>query len=402
MVIKTVHAREILDSRSQPTLEVSMTSDRGHEVIFSVPCGKSTGEYEAVELRDGDKNRYRGMGVLKAVAATDEIAPKLIGKLVGNQSDFDKALIKLDGTENKHRLGANTILALSGAYYRLSALEAGVPLWQQISKTLDSKPAFPRIFANVVNGGKHAPGLDVQEFIISPKETLPSRSVPAAVQIYQNLGDALAKKYGPASHLVGDEGGYAPVGATHDEIWTLLRKFAGTEADLAADAAATSFETKGGYKFEGKQIAREKLFQIYLDWAEEYDLLSIEDPFGEEDLEGFEALAVKKPSFFVIGDDVTVTSAERINALASHKLIGGVIIKPNQIGTVTETLQAIQAANKHSLKVVVSHRSGETSDDFIVDLAYGAGAYAIKVGSPNRGERVAKYNRLLAIEEEIS
>jgi enolase len=415
--ITEVLAREILDSRTTPTIEVTMKAGE-LRATFSTPSGASTGTHEAHELRDGDAARYGGKGVRGCVQAIEALRGELVGRELGDQAGFDVWLIERDGTPNKDKLGGNTILALSGVYLRLSAVARGLEVWQLVNELLNAtargeaaKPAFPRIYANLVNGGKHAPGLDVQEFMVVPRETRPSLAVPAIAAVYSALGAELKAKYGPFAHLVGDEGGYVPAGAKHADIWQMLRAAApAADFDLACDVAASSLAVDddvsgdSGYHFEGATLTRVQLADIYRGWAAEHNLLSVEDPFAEADRTGFalvDAASSPAPTFFVVGDDISVTSAERITELAAAGLIGGVIIKPNQIGTVTETIAAVQAAHAHSVKVVVSHRSGETNDDFVADLAYGVGAFGLKIGAPARGERVAKYNRLLAIEESL-
>jgi len=420
--ITKVRAREILDSRTTPTIEVTLWAGET-SATFSAPSGASTGKNEAHELRDGDSARYGGKGVRGCVEIVEKLSAELVGRELGDQAGFDAWLIAQDGTPNKDKLGGNTLLALSGAYLRASAVARGLEVWQLVAELMGSgapgsapggaptptpapSPAFPRIYANLVNGGKHAPGLDVQEFMVIPRETRPSLAVPQVAAVYAALGKELTTKYGPFAHLVGDEGGYVPAGAKHADIWQMLRAAAPADQfDLACDVAAGSLAVgddltgDSGYRFEGATLTRAQLADVYRSWAAEYHLLSVEDPFAEADRAGFALLG--QQSFFVVGDDISVTSAERITELTAAGLIGGVIIKPNQIGTVTETLAAVRAAHAHSVKVIVSHRSGETNDDFVADLAYGVGAFGLKIGAPARGERVAKYNRLLAIEESL-
>ncbi len=403
MAITDVKAYEILDSRGYPTLEIVM-SDSLLSASFSVPAGKSTGAHEAHELRDHDQSRYDGQGVQNCLKLLAEIKEKLIGRELYQQREFDDLLLALDGTAAKEHLGANLILGLSGAYCRLSARSLGVPLWKHIANLTQSQPGWPRIYANIINGGKHAPGLDVQEFMIVPKETRPSIAVQQVADFFHELGQKLiAATSDNRATLVGDEGGYAPVGLNHEKVWSTLAELDTKHLfEFACDAAASSFmNANQSYNFEGQNIDREGLARIYLSWDQSVDLLSVEDPFGEDDLGGFAILGDAKSHFFVVGDDVSVTSAKRITELADERLIGGVIIKPNQIGTVTETLDAISAAKDASIRVIVSHRSGETTDTFVSDLAYGIGAFGLKIGAPNRGERIAKYNRLIQIEQEL-
>ena len=403
MVITDIQAYEILDSRGFPTLEIVMTAN-ALTASFSVPAGKSTGVHEAYELRDGDTFRYGGQGVAGGVKLLAVIKPQLVGQALNLQSEFDDLLIKLDGTPNKSHLGANLLLGLSGAYCRLSARSLNLPLWKHLAAITGSVPAWPRLYSNIINGGKHAPGLDVQEFMIVAKETRPSIAVQQTAEFFHALGAKLVETTGDIhATLVGDEGGYAPAKMNHADVWsTLVSLDKEHRFDFACDVAASSFlNDDQTYRFEGQDIDRAKLIEIYLTWSTTIPLISTEDPFGEDDLAGFGALRDAKPSFFVVGDDVSVTQALKITELASNGLIGGVIIKPNQIGTVSETLSAIAAAKAASIHVIVSHRSGETADTFVSDLAYGTGAFGLKIGAPNRGERVAKYNRLLQIEQDI-
>ncbi len=398
MKIQSIRAREILDSRGMPTLEVAMDAE-GYASVFAVPAGKSTGAHEAVELRDGGE-RYGGNGVQSAVSAALGLADEICAREWESLADFDGFLLEKDGTPNKSRLGGNTLLGLSGAFVRLMALTQDKPLWQFLGERIGAAPAFPRIFANLINGGKHAPGLDVQEMMVVPHADKPSDAVPAIAQIFHALGDELAKAYGPSARLAGDEGGYAPSGANHDAALATLRKLAPADGfDLAIDAAASSFYHDGKYAFEGGSITASELAGHYRSWREEYGLFSIEDPFTEDAGDDF---ATIMGDGLVVGDDLTVTDASRIEVAAKAGQINGVIIKPNQIGTVTETLRAIKSAHDNGVKTIISHRSGETTDDFVSDLAYGTGAFGCKIGAPCRGERVAKYNRLLAIELEVS
>lgn len=400
MKIKFIKAHEILDSRGLPTLQIEMESANSIGASFSVPAGKSTGLNEALEKRDQDKKRFDGNGVLACIKIVEQLKPYLIGFELGQQTRFDEMLIHLDGTPNKQNLGANTLLGLSGAYLRLSAKLMKQNLWHYIAYLTGSKPLFPRLYANLINGGKHAPGLDVQEFMIVPKSTTPSEVIPQIATFYKELGHALSDEFGPAATLIGDEGGYAPGGIKHDQALKFLDQLRNSRIDLACDIAASSFCKKGQYNFEGQNLTVAGLINKFIEWDKTYHLLSLEDPVAENDLEGLELLVAKNPRFAIIGDDLTVTSAEKIIKLAKAKLVSGVIIKPNQIGTVSETFTAITAAKQVGIKIIVSHRSGETNDDFVSDLAFGVGAFGFKLGAPARGERIAKYNRLLAIERE--
>jgi enolase len=400
MTIKHLGAREILDSRGVPTLEVWISDGAGNHASFGVPAGKSTGKREAAEQRDGDAKRYDGQGVLKAIGHVHKLAPHLAGWRVGEQEAWDEWLIHQDGTPNKHRLGANTILGLSGAYAKLSALAAKQPLWHWLAEQAGTTPRFPRIYSNLINGGKHAPGLDIQEFMVVPKTSQPSEAVPLLAGIHSAAVMEAKHHFGPTAALVGDEGGMAPTGITHDQAWQLLHAVAEGN-DLAADVAASSFATgNGAYTFEGHAVSAGNLTKRFSGWVKRYHLLSLEDPFAEDDIRAFERLGSKLGTM-VVGDDLTVTDAGIIRDAAMRNMIQGVIIKPNQIGTLTETLRAIDAAQQADVKAIISHRSGETVDAFVSDLAVAVGAFGLKIGAPARGERVAKYNRLLEIEEEM-
>lgn len=402
MKITKIKATEILDSRGEPTIEVSMSSG-DITTVFGVPAGASTGKNEAHELRDGGK-RYEGQGVSKDIAKLDNITPQLIGFELFDQQSFDDLLGSIDGTSDKSNLGANTIIGLSLAYSQLSAEAKKMPLWQYLAEKYKTTPSFPKIYANLVNGGKHAPGLDIQEFMIVPKTVSIEKNIEQIHNFRNLLGQALTQEFGAGAKLVGDEGGYAPVGAKHQQILDIYKSINDSTSnhfDFALDAAASSFYKNRKYIFEQQSLGSQKLLDVYTGYSQRYNMLSIEDPFAEDDLGGWHELANTKHGFMVIGDDLTVTNAELVNKYAAQKLIDGVIIKPNQIGTLTETMLAIKATVDNNLKVIVSHRSGETTSAFISDLAYGVGAYGIKIGAPVRGERVAKYDRLLEIAKEV-
>lgn len=410
MTIKEIHAYQILDSRGEPTLAVRMVSDTDHEAMFGVPTGKSTGEKEAIERRDGEGGSYRGQGVSSCVEIIDRIiGHKFVGYPLGNQIDFDSLLLALDGTVDKSNLGSNTILGMSGAYFKLSAAEKGLKVWQYVKETAKTNTGFPRIFANVINGGMHAPGLSIQEFMIVPKSNQPHEAIEQIYEYNTMLKSILANLYGPSARLVADEGGMAPIGTTTESMLEamsqLAAKFAG-RFDLALDVAASSLydtNTKT-YRFDGQNLTSQQLLQFYQTIDKKFHLYAIEDPFDQNDLDAFGKIPHNKQSpqqFLVIGDDLTVTNKEHIEQVAQKHLVDAVIIKPNQVGTISETFEAVEAAKRHNMKVVVSHRSGETNDDFIADLAYGIGAMGIKIGAPVRGERVAKYNRLIEIERDV-
>ncbi|MDP4038894.1 MAG: phosphopyruvate hydratase [bacterium] len=405
MTIKEIKAYQILDSRGEPTLMVEMTSDTDKKADFSVPVGKSIGENEAKERRDQDVS-YGGASVNNNINIIEKIVgPKFIGYPLNQQDDFDSLLSALDGTKDKSNLGANTILALSGAYLKLTAAEKNIDVWDEITQITLTKPAFPRIFANLINGGKHAPGLSIQETMIVPKEISPAAAISQLYDFRIELKRQLSELYGPSVNLVGDEGGFAPLGANHEailEIFDSINKAMGSKFDIALDVAANSFYENGQYNFEDQIMSNRQLLDVYLNWDKKFNLLSIEDPFAEGDLPGLEAGARSNKRFMIVGDDTTVTSSAKIEDLAKKGLIGGVIIKPNQVGTMTEMFDAIKTARMSNLKIIVSHRSGETDDSFIADLAYAIGAFGIKIGAPVRGERTAKYNRLIKIERDYA
>lgn len=404
MGIKNIIPSQVLNSRGEPTLKVKMTAENGTSAWFVVPAGASTGAGEAQKKLD-DGESFGGKSVNACVELINNvIAPKFIGYPVEHQDDFDSLLIALDGSENKENLGANTILALSGAYFKLGAKLSKKPLWQYIAEARQYNPEFPRIYANMIGGGKHAPGLDIQEFMIIPKSNQPTEAVELISQVYHTLQNIMVSLYGPAAKLVGDEGALAPVGARTEvvlEAFANLNSKMESQFEIALDVAANSFFNGQTYQFEGQSIHASDLLAVYEDWNNKFDLYSIEDPFAETDLEGLELLKTipqdKKP-FLVVADDYTVTNAGKITQFAQDKIFDGVIIKPDQVGSITEMFAAIDAARQSGNEVIVSHRSGESNDDFIVDLAYGIGAFGIKIGAPNRGERIAKYNRLLEIQ----
>lgn len=407
MTIKHISAVQILDSRGVPTLKVAMVSDTGKKVDFSVPAGKSRGKDEAVEKRDGGK-AFSGMGVTSCVDVINKvIAHKFTGYPLQQQEDFDSLLIALDGTPTKENLGGNTILGLSGAYLKLGAAEKDQPLWQYVAELAGTSPEFPRIFANIFGGGKHAPGVSIQEFMIVPQTNQPLQAVAQIDEIYHTAQTIMENLYGPSALLSSDEGGLAPVGANIEVILETLSQLSSKNQqkfEIALAAAANSFFAGETYQIEAQKLHASDLYKLYQDWNQKFNLFSIEDPFAEGDLEGMEIIkGMPKTSkeFLVIADDYTVSNAKKIQELNASNVFDAIIIKPNQIGSITETLAAIKAARATNAKVIMSHRSGETNDDSIVDIAYGIGAMGVKIGSPIRGERVAKYNRLLEIETDL-
>ncbi|HMS22164.1 MAG TPA: phosphopyruvate hydratase [Candidatus Levybacteria bacterium] len=423
MKIKDVLALEILDSRGNPTVRTVLTLDDGSTHTSSVPSGASTGINEAVELRDKDMDRYQGQGVLKAImhvntVIKDSIADKEVDPMV-----IDKMLIELDGTENKNKLGANAILSVSMAVARAYAHIENKPLWQCLSDMYfpNTTPGFPRLMVNIINGGVHANwNFDFQEFMIVPNSTTPTESVRIASEIFHSLGKLLKEK--GLSTLIGDEGGYSPKLESNDAAFKLILDAAikagyenVTDYRLSIDAAASEFysssETlvkdgesgKYNLKKEHKVLSSNELSSYYSLLTNTYSLLSIEDPFDQEDYDAHKKFTemAEKFDFITIGDDLFCTNPKLIEKGIEAKEANGVLIKLNQIGTVTETAAAINLAKRANWKVAVSHRSGETEDSFIADLAYACTADFLKSGSMSRSERLSKYNRLLEIETGI-
>lgn len=413
--IKSIKAREILDSRGNPTIEVELEAD-GSSFKASVPSGASTGKYEAKELRDGGK-RYHGKGVLKAVENINKIiAPELKGKYVLNQKKIDSLMIKLDGTEDKSHLGANAIIAVSMALCRAGASAKNLALYNYIAdlyynKVLTSynrKFFIPTPCFNIINGGAHAGNdLDVQEFMLIPQNKSFSENLRYGSEIYHSLKGILEKRFGKLATNLGDEGGFAPPLKNARESLELIRKAikeAGLsrEIKIGLDVAATQFYKDRKYYLEGKEFNSTQLVNFYKELIKEFPILFIEDPFAEEDFKSFKSLEESlRGKVFILGDDLLVTNAKRIKKAQKMRACSGTIIKPNQVGTITEVIEAVRLAKSYDWKVLVSHRSGDTTDSFISDLAVGIGADFIKSGAPARGERVAKYNRLLEIEEGI-
>ena len=405
--IKSLKAREILDSRGIPTIEVDLKTNLG---IFraSVPSGVSKGKYEAVELRDGGK-RYQGMGVLKAVKSINKIiAPKLKGKDATNQKEIDEFLIKLDGTENKSKLGANAIVGVSMAVCRAGAAAKNLPLWKWISKIAEKKPALPIPCILTMEGGLHGGGdLDIQEFMVVNFAGSFKERLRIGTEIYHILGEILSKRYGKSATNVGIEGAFTPpLKKTKEALDLVMAAIEKTgyknKAKIILDIAALSFYRNGKYHFESGVLNEENLLEFYSELFSEYPIIAIEDPFSEEDWQGFQKITEKfLGKITIIGDDLLATNLERIKIAVNKKACNGLILKPNQIGTVLGTIEAAKLAMKNGWKVFVKHRGGETCDDFISDLAVGLGTGWIMAGAPTRGERVAKYNRLLRIEEEF-
>lgn len=415
--ITDVKGREILDSRGNPTVEVRVELEGGIVATAGVPSGASTGLHEAIELRDDDMERYGGKGVLRAVEHVNtELRACAIGMDAEDQSALDAALCKTDGTENKARLGANAILGVSLGAARAAAFSKHIPLYRHIAELFGegAGTVFPVPMFNVLNGGKHSDsGLSVQEFKLVPRGITPyAEQLRAGSEIFQALKSLLAKNN--FSIGVGDEGGFAPRLESHAQAFEMLLAAIekagyqpGKDVFLGVDVAANSFydEKHGVYRLEPEhaELTRDQLRNVYQEWVKKYHLVSIEDPLHEEDWDGwkeFQEKLVEKTGIMNIGDDLLVTNPKRLEIAIEKKACNAVLIKPNQIGTLTETLETMRMAVQHGMNRVVSHRSGETCDDFIADLAAGVGAEYIKTGSLSRGERLAKYNRLLAIAEE--
>lgn len=415
--IAKIFAREILDSRGNPTVEVEVELESGIKSSAAVPSGASTGSYEALELRDNDSGRYDGKGVLNAVNNVNKILSKaVIGQEVTDQKKIDQIMIKLDGTENKSSLGANAILGVSLAVCRAAANEKGVDLYQHIAETYKfptKKYKLPTPMFNVVNGGLHSDsGLSIQEYKIIPNGIKTFREqLRAGSEIFHKLQSILAKE--GYSTAVGDEGGFALRLENISQPLELMNRAIneagykkGVEVNCGVDAAATSFykreEKQYFFKPENTVVTRETLVNIYNDWTSRYGVISVEDGLEENDWDGWTAMNNKLGNkIILIGDDLLVTNVKRLKTAVAKKACNAVLIKVNQIGTLTQTIDCMKLAKKNKMKTVVSHRSGETTDDFIADLAVGTGADYIKSGSLSRGERICKYNRLLRIEEKL-
>jgi len=418
MSILSIKAREILDSRGNPTIEVDLTTAKG---LFraAVPSGASTGIYEALELRDGDKARYGGKGVLKAIKnVTELIAPKLIGKNVVEQTEIDKLMLEIDGTDNKEKLGANAILGVSLAVCKAGAAEKGVPLYRHIADLAGNKKIqLPVPSFNVINGGSHAGNkLAFQEFMIMPIGA-PSfkEAMRWGAEVYQILKTIIKEKYGADACNVGDEGGFAPniSGAREglDLLKMAINKAGYTDkVKIGMDVAASEFFSEGKYDLDWKtknndksQVkSAEEFGHVYKEYIKDYPVVNIEDPFDQDDWSGYAKLTAEVgKDIQITGDDLLVTNPKRIQKAIKENTCNALLLKVNQIGSVTESIQACNMAKAAGWGVMVSHRSGETEDTFIADLVVGLGTGQIKTGAPCRSERLAKYNQLLRIEEEL-
>lgn len=413
--IKQITAREILDSRGFPTLEATVVLDDGSQGMASVPAGSSLGGYEAVELRDKDLGRYKGMGVLKAVKAVNEtVAPVLINQDVSYQNKIDQILLDLDGTPKKEKLGANSLIAVSVAVLKAAAATFRLPLYAYLwlkYQLADEATPFPSPCFNLINGGKHGIGnLDFQEFHIIPTSRFNfTKALEVGAEIYQSLKKTLI--YRELVHSVGDDGGFTPNLFTNlDALEVIKEAVAGTpykfnnEVFFSLDVAANQFYRDGKYfiKDRAQAFSREEFLDYYKELNEQYRILLLEDPLYEDDWLGWKNLvSILGAKTVVVGDDLLCTNLERVKKALAMQACNGVIIKPNQIGTISEVMEVVKMAKKVGWQIVVSHRGSETNDDFLADLAIGIGANYAKFGAPARGERLAKYNRLLAIAAEM-
>ncbi len=396
--IQNIKAIKILNSRGEWTLEI-VAESKNFKVKAGVPGGASCGKFEA-----------KVVAVDKAIKNVNEIiAPKLKGLNPTEQEKIDKILVELDGTKDKSNLGANAIVGVSMAVCKIGAKVQGIPLWSYIEKIANLKQKIsnlPQPAFNIINGGKHAGNeLAIQEFMIVPQKESFAQNLEIAVKTYHRLKETIKNEYGKAAINVGDEGGFAPPIFSTIEALGLLKEAVEEDIKIILDCAATHFYKNEEYYLERTTFTREGLLNFYKDLISKYPIIGLEDPFAEEDFEAWKNLYSKfqilNSQLLIIGDDLTVTNPERIKMVKEKELCNGVIVKINQIGTVTEAIESVKLAKSFGWKIIVSHRSGETNDDFISDFAIGIGADFIKAGAPARGERVAKYNRLLEIEKEM-
>ena len=404
--IKDVYAREILDSRGNPTVEVELTLESGIKAVASVPSGASTGKNEALELRDNDKNRYHGKGVLKAINNVNNIIkPLLIGKDSLNQEEIDRIMLEKDGTENKEVLGANAILGVSLANLKAAAKYKGLELYEYLGKEY----SMPKCMMNILNGGVHASNnLDFQEFMIVPNKEQYHENLRMGSEVFNTLKNVLKERNLLCG--VGDEGGFAPQINDAKEALELIKEAItksgyelGKDINIALDVAASEFynEEEDIYLLEGVKYTKEELVSYYQSLVDKYHIISIEDGMAEEDYEGWKLLTSKLSNIQLVGDDLFVTNKKLLQKGIDMHIANAILIKLNQIGTVTETLETIKLARDNNYKTIISHRSGETEDNYISDFAVGLNLGQIKTGSMSRGERLSKYNRLLRIEEQI-
>ncbi len=415
--IKAIHAREILDSRGNPTVETTIWSDDGHGAISSVPSGASTGRLEAVELRDNDPARFNGQGVLKAVANVNQIiAPRVITRDPTHQNEIDQLLLDLDGTSDKKKLGANAVLSVSQACCELGAITSGLQTYEYLGAkyglAIPNAAHLPVPIFNLINGGKHGAGnLDFQEFHLIPSSKMRfDKTLEIGDEIYQSLKKILISKN--AIHSVGDEGGFAPnLYGNADALELLVEAVKASpyrlqeDVYLGLDVAATSFYKGGKYvtRDRTEPYSAEQFIKFLADLKKQYSLLSIEDPLDQDDWEHWSALnLLLGQDTMIVGDDLLVTNKLRLQKAIANKACNAILIKPNQIGTISETVSVIKLARQNNFSIIVSHRSGDTDEDFIADFAVGMGADYVKFGAPSRMERVAKYNRLAFIQDYLT
>jgi len=400
--IKNIEAREIKDSRGNPTVEVELETEKG-SFIAEVPSGASTGENEALELRDAD-----GKGVSQAIKNVNEIiAPKLKGKDVVNQKEIDGLMIALDGTQNKSKLGANAILGVSMAVCRAGAAVKKIPLYKYIAELAENNSALaiPLPSFNLLEGGVHTnkkTKIAVQEFMLVPQKDTFAENLVVCSKVFNNFKEILEKNFNSVPEM-GFEGGFeSPFSKTEQALYSFKNAIGSEKAQIALDVAASEFCKNGKYVLEDREMTRAELLEFYQDLLGRFPIISIEDPFAQEDWQGFEEIMRELGSkFIIVGDDLTTTNVAKIKEAQNKKACNGIILKINQIGTVSETIDASNLAKSYGWKTIVSHRAGETMDDFIADFAVGAGADFIKSGSPAKPERMVKYNRLLEIEQEL-
>jgi len=416
--ITKIETEEILDSRGNPTIQVDVyvediegsrgISDRVGS--FSVPSGASTGEHEAHELRDGDKEHFNGKGVKKAIENIKTIIePALKGKEVTNQKEIDDTMLELDGTKNKSKLGGNATVGVSIACAKAAAVVKGKEVYEYLPELAEIKHSreYPLLYMNLINGGKHAESkLAFQEYHVVPHVDTIAESLEIGTEIQYELQKLIVEKYGNESANIGNEGGFAVNTESVTEPLELMERAAENighkdKIKFALDVAASSFYENDKYMFNGKEYSTQEFLEFYRDLIKRFPFVSIEDPFHENDFDSFGAFMAEQGAPLIVGDDLTVTSAEILQKAIDQKSINAIIIKPNQIGTLTETLATMKLARENDVECIVSHRSGETNDDFIADLAYAFGVFGIKAGAPRRGERLAKLNRLKHIESAL-
>ncbi len=400
-MIKKILGREIIDSRGNPTIETSVVTDKG-EFVSSVPSGASTGSNEAVEIRDGGE-RFMGRGVLSAVENVNKkIAPSLINQNLDDPFYIDKLICELDGTKDKSNLGSNAILSVSMSIFRAAAAEKNITLYDYLSKEFSFEKRIPRACFNIINGGTHSGGgVSFQEFMIVPQNDKFEKNLQEGTEFYHRLKKILAEKYGKSSINIGDEGGFVPSVKNTKEVLTILSDI-NREIPIIIDVAANEFYSNEKYLVDNTEKDKEEMILMYQDILKDFPIIGIEDPLYEEDFDGWTELSLQLKDTIIIGDDLLTTNRERMEKAKKRDSCNAMILKINQIGTISESILAAKRAKEYNWKIVVSHRSGETNDDFIADFAVGIGSEYIKSGAPARGERVAKYNRLLKIEENFN